>query len=128
MRTLTIANKGTGEILFRYEDQFFGIGPKAKENRGKFQRSRLVEFGYGFGNIRVERSKDAQTFVQAVGSIDFLSGMIIEKTDRTLSVIYHNASDKEKQNRSNKIAIYPGQDTGKQIKGTVNGSVDIFLN
>lgn len=63
------------------------------------------------GNIRVERSKDAQTFVQAVGSIDFLSGMIIEKTDRTLSVIYHNASDKEKQNRSNKIAIYPGQDT-----------------
>jgi hypothetical protein len=80
------------------------------------------------GNIRVERSKDAQTFVQAVGSIDFLSGMIIEKTDRTLSVIYHNASDKEKQNRSNKIAIYPGQDTGKQIKGTVNGSVDIFLN
>ena len=132
LRDWTIVNKGSGEIVFDFYEglQSYGdIDFTQTELNEAFDNVDSFELTIQSADFSLTRSSDRKTHIKATGSPYFINGLKMEKKGQTLVVkCIQSGSNDSNQNRSNNLTISLGQETGKTITGTFNGSGDIDID
>ncbi|HBN82937.1 MAG TPA: hypothetical protein DDZ89_03765 [Clostridiales bacterium] len=131
LRLLTIVNKGTGEILFDYNEklQLSLVDDTVTQLNEVYDHIHSIDLTLNSADFTVAQSADHKTYVNATGTPYFIAGLKVEKKDQSL-IIKHAQTGQDHGNSHgmNKLTILLGIETGRVIKGTFNGSGDIHVD